>query len=90
MESALEKALANPGLGILLLNDSNRAIAEDVEKLRQEVTKLDQEWKGENESNKHNTQRMVEMTQMLHDIQVHVSRIMFNCCLRIPRLRKVR
>ncbi|KAK8385602.1 hypothetical protein O3P69_016405 [Scylla paramamosain] len=72
MESALEKALANPGLGVLLLDDSNRSLAEDVEQLRQEVAKLDQDWKGEQESHRHNTQRMAEMTQMLQDIQALV------------------
>lgn len=70
MESALEKALANPGLGVLLLDDSNRALAEDVERLRQEVAKMDQVWKVESEAHRHNTHRMAEMNQMLHDMQV--------------------
>lgn len=69
MESALEKALSNPGLGVLLLDDTNRALAEDVEQLRQEVAGMDQVWKAENEVHKHNTQRTAEMNQMLQDIQ---------------------
>lgn len=77
MESALEKALANPGLGVLLLDSSNRALAEDVEQLRQEVARLDQVWKVESEMHKHNTQRMAEMNQMLQDIQVQSLRAIF-------------
>ncbi|XP_050719696.1 golgin subfamily A member 6-like protein 1 isoform X2 [Eriocheir sinensis] len=72
MESALEKALSNPGLGVLLLDDTNRALAEDVEQLRQEVAGMDQVWKAENEVHKHNTQRTAEMNQMLQDIQALV------------------
>lgn len=78
MESALEKALSNPGLGVLLLDDTNRALAEDVEQLRQEVAGMDQVWKAENEVHKHNTQRTAEMNQMLQDIQASCLGLIFD------------
>nr|XP_045597008.1 coiled-coil domain-containing protein 39-like [Procambarus clarkii]XP_045597009.1 coiled-coil domain-containing protein 39-like [Procambarus clarkii]XP_045597010.1 coiled-coil domain-containing protein 39-like [Procambarus clarkii] len=69
MEAALEKILANPGLGLLLLDDTNRGVAEDVEQLRQEVSHSQEVWKLESETHKRNTEYVSDMTQMLDNIQ---------------------
>lgn len=71
MEAALEKALANPGLGLLLLDESNRGLAEDVEQLRQQVSRQQDLWKAENDAHERNTEHVVDMTQMMHNLQVH-------------------
>ncbi|KAG7169036.1 Coiled-coil domain-containing protein 39-like [Homarus americanus] len=70
MEAALEKALANPGMGLLLLDDTNRGLAEDVEQLRQQVSRAEDTWKLENEGHKRNSEYVSDMTQMLENIQV--------------------
>lgn len=70
MEAALEKALANPGLGILLLDETNRGLAEDVERLRQEVSRNEDTWKLENDTKRRNAEYLSDMTQMLDNIQV--------------------
>ncbi|XP_037800987.1 coiled-coil domain-containing protein 39-like [Penaeus monodon] len=73
MEAALEKALANPGLGVLLLDERNRGLAEDVEKLRQEVSHSEDTWKLENDTKRRNAEYLSDMTQMLDNIQKLVS-----------------
>ncbi|XP_053641659.1 coiled-coil domain-containing protein 39 [Cherax quadricarinatus] len=69
MEAALEKVLSNPGLGLLLLDDVNRGLAEDVEQLRQEVSHVKETWKSQSEAHKRNTEYVSDMTQMLDNIQ---------------------
>lgn len=70
MEAALEKALANPGLGLLVLDDTNQGLAEDVEQLRQEVSRVEDVWKLESEARTRNTEYVSDMTQMMENIQV--------------------
>ncbi|XP_071521058.1 coiled-coil domain-containing protein 39-like isoform X2 [Panulirus ornatus] len=69
MEAALEKALANPGLGLLLLNNTNQDLAEDVEQLRQNVSRVEDVWKLESEAQKRNAEYVSDMTQMMENIQ---------------------
>lgn len=73
MEAALELALANPGLGLLLLDERNRGLAEDVERLRQDVSRADDARKSETEAHTRNTDRVADMTQMLSYMQVRYS-----------------
>ncbi|KAK4319079.1 hypothetical protein Pmani_009912 [Petrolisthes manimaculis] len=73
MEAALEFALANPGLGLLLLDEGNRRLAEDVEHLRQDVSRAYDTWRNETEAHTRNTERVTDMTQMLSNMQALVS-----------------
>ncbi|XP_068236091.1 coiled-coil domain-containing protein 39-like [Palaemon carinicauda] len=69
MEAALDKALANPGMGLLLLDEENRGLAEDVEQLRQEVTTMQEIHNSEQVINKRNTYYVSDMSQMLDNLQ---------------------
>ncbi|XP_066940125.1 coiled-coil domain-containing protein 39-like [Macrobrachium rosenbergii] len=69
MEAALDKALANPGMGLLLLDEVNRGLAEDVEQLRQEVATMQEVHNSEYVIHKRNTHYVDDMSQMLDNLQ---------------------
>ncbi|KAK7082477.1 hypothetical protein SK128_000206 [Halocaridina rubra] len=69
MEAALDKALANPGMGLLLLDGENRGLAEDVERLRQEVAAIQETYNREEISHKKNSHNVTDMSQRLDNLQ---------------------